>query len=185
MSRLGAIFAGGLASRFGADKAAATIDGTALIDRVAAALGPQCDALVVVGRQWPGLQSTCDLPAPGLGPLGALAGALRFGADGGFAEVLTAGCDLPNVPAGLTELLTPGPAFVARQPLIGLWPTRLAGPLLGHLSGNPDRSMRGWIAACGARSVPYAGQIANINTPADLAKFVAGRSTGDVSRRSS
>lgn len=178
MSRLGAIFAGGQARRFGADKAAATIAGVALIDRVAERLRPQCDALVVVGREWPGLMSVMDAPQPGLGPLGALAGALRFAAAGGYGDVLTAGCDLPDVPSDLSALLTPGPAIVAGQPLIGLWPASLAAALLEHLSDNPDRSMRGWIARCGARRVPYDGTIANINTPADLAAFMATKPAG-------
>jgi molybdopterin-guanine dinucleotide biosynthesis protein A len=183
MSRLGAIFAGGQARRFGTDKAAAAVDGVALIDRVAAALRPQCDHLIVVGREWPGLTSVHDAPRPGLGPLGALAGALRFAGVAGYGDVLTAGCDLPDLPGGLGPLLTPGPAVVMGQPLIGLWPAELERLLLDHLSGNADRSMRGWIAACGARQVQFGGTIANINTPSDLAAYIAGSSAGRSGRR--
>jgi molybdopterin-guanine dinucleotide biosynthesis protein A len=180
MSRLGAIFAGGQARRFGADKAAVTIDEVALIDRVAVALRPQCDAVIVVGREWPGLVSVADAPQPGLGPLGALAGALGFAAAHGYSDVLTAGCDLPDVPAELSALLYPGPATIAGQPLIGLWPAGLAARLLEHLGRSEDRSMRGWIDACGARRVRYAGTIANINTPADLASYLDDRSAGGL-----
>jgi molybdopterin-guanine dinucleotide biosynthesis protein A len=161
MSRLGAIFAGGQARRFGADKAAVEIDGVALIDRVAAALRPQCDSLIVVGREWPGLATIMDAPRPGLGPLGALAGALHYATANGYRDVLTAGCDLPDVPANLSALLTPA---------------ELATALLDHLRDCEERSMRGWIDACGARRVRYAVPIANINTPADLASYLDGRS---------
>jgi molybdopterin-guanine dinucleotide biosynthesis protein A len=61
MTLLGAIFAGGASRRFGSDKALADIGGVALLERVAARLRPQCDALVVVGREWPGLESVADL----------------------------------------------------------------------------------------------------------------------------
>jgi molybdopterin-guanine dinucleotide biosynthesis protein A len=176
MSRLGAIFAGGQARRFGADKAAVEIDGVALIDRVAAALRPQCDAVIVVGREWPGLASVADAPRPGLGPLGALGGALYYATSNRYRDVLTAGCDLPDVPADLSALLAPAPAIVAGQPLIGLWPADLAAALLEHLRDCGDLSMRGWIAACGARRVRYAEAIANINTPADLASYLDGGS---------
>ncbi len=168
MSRLGAIFAGGQARRFGSDKAAALLDGTALIDHVAARLRAQCDAVVVVGRTWPRLVSVGDLPCPGLGPLGALAGALAHARGGGFDEVLTSGCDLPDLPKDLAVQLGAGPAVVAGQPLLGLWPAALADALLAYLAETDDRSMRGWIAAAGARRVAIEGAIANINTVGDL-----------------
>jgi molybdopterin-guanine dinucleotide biosynthesis protein A len=178
LRRLGAIFAGGLARRFGSDKAAALADGIALIDRVATGLAAQCDKVVVVGRSWPGLETVPDAPEPGLGPLGALAGALVYAGEHGYTQVLTSGCDLPDLPPNLVAMLSPGPGVVAGQPLLGLWPAELAPALLDHLARSDDRSMRGWIAVAGARRVPFAGDIANINTPADLATFVA-RKTGD------
>jgi len=174
MTRLGAIFAGGQARRFGADKAAATVGGIALLDRVAARLRPQCDALVVVGRDWPGLVRVDDLPRPGLGPLGALAGALGHALRQGHAEVLTSGCDLPDLPADLAARLAPGPAVIAGQQLLGLWPATLADALLAHLAKSEERSMRGWMRAAGAREVPVAQAIANINTAEDLARFSDG-----------
>ncbi|MDB5716763.1 MAG: molybdopterin-guanine [Sphingomonas bacterium] len=171
MTRLGAIFAGGQARRFGGDKGAAEVGGRALIDRVADALRPQCDALVIVGRDWPGMARAEDLPEPGLGPLGALAGALRFAQSHGFEDVLTSGCDLPDIPRDLAARLAPGPAVVAGQPLLGVWPAALAARLLDHLETCDDRSMRGWIAAASARRVVFDAPIANINTRADLAAF--------------
>jgi molybdopterin-guanine dinucleotide biosynthesis protein A len=168
MTLLGAIFAGGASRRFGSDKALADIDGVAMLERVAARLRPQCDALVVVGREWPGLESVADLPRPGLGPLGALAGALAFGAAHGHEAVLTSGCDLPDLPLDLAERLRPGPAVVRGQPLLGLWPVELAGELVRWLEADRDRAMRSWIAHAGARIVALPFEVRNVNRPEDL-----------------
>ena len=169
MRRLGAIFAGGQARRFGSDKAMALLDGTPLLAHVVARLAPQVDTLVVVGRDWPGLMRIDDRPHPGLGPLGALAGVLAYARAEGFTDVLTSGCDLPDTPKDLFDSLAPAPAVVDGQPLLGLWPTSLAETLLKHLEATDDRSMRGWIAHSGARAIALPYALANINTPADLA----------------
>jgi molybdopterin-guanine dinucleotide biosynthesis protein A len=156
MTLLGAIFAGGASRRFGSDKALADIDGVAMLERV------------VVGREWPGLESVADLPRPGLGPLGALAGALAFGAAHGHEAVLTSGCDLPDLPLDLAERLRPGPAVVRGQPLLGLWPVELAGELVRWLEADRDRAMRSWIAHAGARIVALPFEVRNVNRPEDL-----------------
>lgn len=171
MSIIGAIFAGGAARRFGGDKAAALIMGLPMIDHVAARLAGQCDALIVVGREWPGLIAVPDAPRPGLGPLGALAGALAYARAGGFAEVLTSGCDLPDLPKDLAHRLAPGPAVAEGQPLLGLWPASLAPDLIAWLEADRDRAMRSWIAHAGARRVVLPTKPTNINTPADLERF--------------
>jgi molybdopterin-guanine dinucleotide biosynthesis protein A len=173
MMRLGAIFAGGQARRFGSDKGAVEIGGEALIDRVARKLRPQVDALVVVGRSWGELPRVADIPSPGLGPLGALAGALAHAELHGFADVLTSGCDLPDLPDDLGGLLAPGPAVVSGQPLLGLWPATLAVQLRLYLEADGDRAMRSWIAHADARWVTLDRPLANINTPADLAAYLS------------
>lgn len=171
MTILGAIFAGGAARRFGSDKAAAMLGGQALIEHVAERLSSQCDALVVVGRAWPGLANIADAPAPGLGPLGALAGALVHACQTGHAFVLTSGCDLPDLPRDLARRLAPAPAIVEGQPLLGLWEARQAATLIAWLESGGDRSMRGWIAHIGARRVTLGERLSNINTLADLARL--------------
>lgn len=168
MTILGAIFAGGAGRRFGSDKATALLDGRPLLDHVRARLRPQCDSLVVVGRIWPDLPSVSDCPGPNLGPLGALAGALVHAREQSFAEVLTSGCDLPDLPENLCTVLAPGPSFIAGQPLLGRWPAALADQLLAYIRGNDDRSMRGWISASSARTVAFDRPIANINRIEDL-----------------
>lgn len=171
----GAIFAGGVARRFGSDKAAALIDGKAMIDHVADRLRAQCAIVIVVGRTWPGLISVEDRPRAGLGPLGALAGALTHARDAGFAALLTSGCDLPDLPLDLAETLGEAPAVVRGQPLLGLWPTDLADDLAEWVADASDRSMNAWIERTHARRVSLSVAPANINRPEDLAEWIANR----------
>ena len=170
---LGAIFAGGTARRFGSDKAAAPIDGTPMIEHVLARLDGQCEQVVVIGREWPGQISVADAPKPGLGPLGALAGAMTYALAEGYDAVLTSGCDLPDLPADLLERLQPGPAVVAGQPLLGLWRSDLAPRLVRWLEAGGDRAMRSWIAEANARRVTLPADPTNINSVADWERYTA------------
>lgn len=162
MRLLGAILAGGRSTRFGSDKAAATLGNKPLLEHVRDALAPQVDAVVVCGRE------LADSPAPDLGPLGGLCAALGHAEAQGFDAVLTAGCDVLPVPDELATLLGSGPAVIAGQPLFGLWPASLAGALLDRLTTQDDRSMRGWVACTAARQVRFAAALHNLNTPEDL-----------------
>ena len=168
---LGVILAGGMARRFGSDKALAEIDGRPMLDHVAARMRPQCDALMVAGRDWPGLERIDDFPTPSLGPLGGLAGALAFARSHGFAAVLTAGCDLPDLPLDLRARLGLPNAVLRGQPTIGLWESSLADPLADWLGSAADRSIRAWAIAADARYVAADCEIANVNTLDDLAAF--------------
>ena len=69
MRRLGAIIAGGKATRFGSDKAAAYLNGRPLIEHIADGLREQVDALIVCGRAWPGIDGVDDTPFADMGPL--------------------------------------------------------------------------------------------------------------------
>ena len=173
MTILGAILAGGASRRFGSDKAVALLNGRPLLDHVRERLAGQCDAVIVVGRAWPGLTAVADRPAHGLGPLGALAGALHHAAAHGHGAVLTSGCDLPDLPTDLCHRLGTPPAVIAGQPLLGLWPVGLLPRLDAYLADTTDRSMRGWIGAIGARQVTLDRTIANVNRIEDLAALVA------------
>lgn len=177
----GAIFAGGMARRFGSDKAAALIDGTAMIDHVAARLRRQCALVMVVGRDWPGLIRVEDRPRTGLGPLGALAGALTYARDAGYMSVLTSGCDLPDLPIDLADRLGDGPAVIRGQPLLGLWPVGLADELATWLADAEDLSMRTWVERTGARRVTLPSDPANINRPEDMAAWLADRAAKTTS----
>ena len=165
VTRLGAVLAGGQSSRFGTDKALAVLHGETLLDRARTLLAPQCDAVVVVGRE----DGVPDWPRPHMGPLGGIAGALRHAAAHGFAEVLTIAVDAVNLPADLAARLAPAPACLAAQPVIGLWPVTALPAVEAILAGAGRHSMRALADAVAARAVHLAAEPANINTPADLA----------------
>ena len=172
MKLLGAIIAGGGSTRFDGDKAAALLDGRALIDHVCDALAPQVDAVVVCGRDWRGMVTVADQPKPDLGPLGGLCGALHHAVAHGFDAVVTAGCDVLPVP-DLRALVGPVAAVVEGQRLFGFWPVALRAQLDAHLAEQADRSIRHWIAVSGARSVACASSFHNLNTRADFALYTA------------
>ncbi|MFO6446884.1 molybdenum cofactor guanylyltransferase [Erythrobacter sp. NE805] len=165
---LGAILAGGQARRFGSDKAHARYEGARLIDRVATALGAQCAGLVVCGREEPGFRCIPDWPEPGLGPLGGLAAALRHAGAQGFAEVLSAGVDVPDLPHDIASLLAgEGAAIVEAQPVVGLWPVA-AGPVLEAFLAGGGRSLYRFADHVGARRVALSRTLMNVNRPEDL-----------------
>lgn len=165
---LGAILAGGQARRFGSDKAQALYQGARLIDRVAAALAAQCEAVVVCGREEPGFACIPDWPEPGLGPLGGLAAALRQAEAGGFSHVLSAGVDAPDLPHDLAESLAgKGAAIVESQPVVGLWPVSELPALEVFLEGG-GRSLYRLADAIGARRIDLPRPLMNVNRPEDL-----------------
>jgi molybdopterin-guanine dinucleotide biosynthesis protein A len=167
---LGAVIAGGRSRRFGSDKAVALLEGRSLIDHAIAALLPVTDEVIVCGRDWPGLPTLPDRPAPDLGPLGGINAALADAQARGFSAVLTIGCDMPGVPAQLlVDLIAACPAHAAEAPILGCWPSSLAPSLDRHLTEGGDRSIRRWARIVGAATVDSGVPLANINTPADLA----------------
>lgn len=160
---LGAVLTGGRSSRFGSDKAAAEWNGRTLAEHAAACIGQHVDAVVTVG---PG--GVPDLPAPGLGPLGGIAGALDHAAANGFDSVLTVACDMPRLPTALIwALLRRAPAYCDDAPVLGHWPASLAERALAAAGGD-DRSVRGWARAIGALPIESPVPLGNVNTPEDL-----------------
>lgn len=171
MTVLGAVLAGGRSSRFGADKALATLDGERLIDLARAALASQCDEVVVVGRA----DGIPDWPAPDLGPLGGIAAALRHGQAAGHHLVLTCGVDSVGLPDDLVRHLSLAPAYVTGQPVIGLWPIEALSRLTERLAGPGSHSMRAFADDIGARPVRLDLAPANINTREDLDRLIKSR----------
>lgn len=172
---LGAVLAGGLSSRFGSDKAQALLDGRRLIDHAIDILQGQCDAVIVIGRDEQDRPSCPDWPRPHMGPLGGIAGALSYAADAGYDAVLTCGVDSPSLPVDLAALLSPAPACLAAQPIIGLWPIASLPVLQTILLESQNHSVRHFAEHIGARSVGLAINPANVNTQADLAQLESGR----------
>lgn len=171
MRTLGAVLAGGRSSRFGSDKAEAVVGGRTLLAHAIDALRAQCDDVVVVGRVTSTTVAIPDWPEPGLGPLGGLAGALIHAHEHGFGQVLSAPVDCLALPATLVAVLAPAPACLAAMPVIGLWPVVATRLLQDMLRSEGSRAMRRFAAAIGARTVDGVGDIANFNTPADLAAW--------------
>jgi len=168
MKLLGAILAGGQSRRFGSDKAQALLDGRPLLEHVADALRPQVSALVVAGREWPGITSVADMPQAGLGPLGGLAGALDYACRHDGDAVLSSGCDLLGIPSDLTVQLGQGPAIVDGQPLLAVWPTAFAAPLFAWLADARNRSLYGFANHIRAHRISLPDPVRNANRPEDL-----------------
>lgn len=169
MRVLGAILGGGQSSRFGSDKAVAVLHGLPLMDHAWAGLGPHVEAVITVGRDWPGLVRVEDQPAPGLGPLGGLLGALTYAQTAGFDLVLTCGCDTVGLEAEAVAALSPAPTLLDVLPIVGLWPAGLADTLRDWMADPANRSVYRFADHAGARRVAVAQPPANINRPEDLA----------------
>lgn len=166
---LGAVLAGGQSSRFGSDKALAEFEGRTLIAHAVDALAGWCEYVVVVGRPTAPAPTLPDWPHPGMGPLAGLAAALHHARDEGYDLVLSCGVDAVGLPENLPDLLAPAPAFVASQPVLGLWPASAVGAIEAILSDEGKHSMRRFADAISARGVDLAILPRNINTPADFA----------------
>lgn len=178
MTLLGAILAGGQATRFGSDKALALLDGRPLIDHAATALRAATNSVIVCGRAPgpEGLVAIPDWPEPGLGPLGGLCAALRHAAAGGHEAVLSIGCDTPVLPRTLLDRLTAGAGarFLRQAPIIGCWPATLAEDLSQHLAAGGDRAVYRWALRVGAVAIDAGGDLPNVNRVDDLARLAGG-----------
>jgi molybdopterin-guanine dinucleotide biosynthesis protein A len=170
---LGVVLAGGQSTRFGSDKALAEVGGRTLLARAFDTLGGFCELVVVAGRDRGPGHVIPDWPRPGMGPLAGIAAALHLAQDEGYEAVLSCGVDSVRLPENLLEVLSPGPAYLADQPVVGLWPTGACATLERILESDGRHSMRAFAEAAGARAVKTTSQSANINTPADLAAFGA------------
>lgn len=165
---LGAVLAGGQSSRFGSDKAMAELDGHTLLTIAVDSLSGLCDHVIVVGRETAPAPTVPDWRRPGMGPLGGIAAALHHARDEGYDFLLTCGVDCAVLPDNLLEVLSPAPACLAEQPVIGLWPASAAEVIERLLQSEDRHSMLHFAELIGARIVHAESPIANINTPQDL-----------------
>ena len=173
MRILGAVLAGGRSSRFGSDKALAEWNGRTLLEGAIAALRPQCDDICVVGRSDAPVAAVADWPQPDCGPLGGMAGALRYALSHDFDQVLSIPVDVVELPPDLRQQLSPAPAYLLNLPVAGLWRTAALPALEAILTGPGRRSVRSFADACGARGVTLHSELSNINTLADLERLRA------------
>ena len=165
---LGVVLAGGQSSRFGSDKALAEFDGHTLLSRAVDLLSGWCEYVVVAGRETAPAPTLPDWPRAGMGPLGGIAAALHLAVDEGYEAVLSIGVDSIGLPDDLLERLSPAPAFVSAQPVIGLWPAAAAAAIEAILEGSGRHSMLAFAEAVGARALTLPTKPFNINTISDL-----------------
>lgn len=167
---LGAILAGGRSTRFGSDKAMAVLNGRALIDHVAGHLATVTARIVICGRDYPGILSIPDRPAPELGPLAGLNAALHYARAHGYTHVLSAPCDTPLLDPALLAALVAGneTLYLSEMPVIGRWHSADAVLLDDHLQSGCNRSMRAWAERVGAGPLDHLPP-PNVNRPLDLA----------------
>ena len=166
---LGVVLAGGMSTRFGSDKALAELDGRTLVSRAVDTLSGWCEYVVIAGRATGPAPCIPDWPRAGMGPLAGIAAGLHHAQDEGYASVLTCGVDSLALPPDLLDLLSPAPAFVETQPVIGHWPMQAVGAVEAILHGEGRHSMLAFATSVNARAIRANVQPANINTPADLA----------------
>ena len=166
---LGVVLAGGLSTRFGSDKALAELDGRSLLTRAVERLSGLCDKVVVAGRKDAPAECIADWPRAGMGPLGGIAAGLRHAQQNGFTSMFSCSVDSVNLPATLLTELSPPPAYLESQPVIGHWGVETASAVAAILQSEGRHSMLAFARSVNARAVTSASIPANINTPADLA----------------
>ncbi len=166
---LGVVLAGGQSTRFGSDKAMAELGGHTLLARAVDALSGWCELVVIAGRDHGPAQCIPDWPHEGMGPLGGIAAGLQHAIDLDYTSILTCGVDSVSLPEDLLEQLSPAPAYLETQPVIGHWNVETASAVEAILQSEGRHSMLAFAKSVNARAVKSASVPGNINTPADLA----------------
>ena len=139
--------------RFGSDKSMARFNGRTLLDGAIDRLEVWCSKVVVAGHHHEVALVIDDWPRPDMGPLAGIAAALRHAEKERHSLVLSCGVDSVDLPDDLPELLSPAPAYMASQPVIGLWPVTARPTLERILTVGSRHSMKAFAEAIGARAV--------------------------------
>ena len=197
---LGVILAGGAGTRVGgADKGLLTVHGVPVVERVAAALRPQCDDILIVANRhrsdYACVARVIGDEIPGhAGPLAGIAAALALVVTSGeeaFGDchwLLTVPVDCPDFPSDLCERLHEAfdadprlPCAYVRderrlQPLFALYSLANGGALLE--SARAAASLHGsalrWHLELAARAVDFGDETAafhNLNAPEDFRDY--------------
>jgi molybdopterin-guanine dinucleotide biosynthesis protein A len=163
----------------GVDKALVEVQGQTMLDRVLAAVGANCDAVVVVGPPRPtvtaGVRFTLE-PSPGGGPVPAVAAGLAEVPDADLVVVmavdlpLLTAADVARLLAGLEDRDVDAVAAVdhrgAPNPLLAAYRARaLLATLDGH--GPGTAAARLLPSATATVDLGEAGTL-NVNEPADV-----------------
>ncbi|MFA9447116.1 formate dehydrogenase accessory sulfurtransferase FdhD [Egicoccus sp. AB-alg6-2] len=200
-SVVGAVLAGGRSSRMGRDKRFVTLDGQPLLARAVGAVAAVCDEVTVVvatAEPLPALPVQVGVvvdSTPGQGPLGGLITALETAA--GDVVVVVAG-DHPDLQPAVLGLLARtlaaadvdavllGDTHGVAQPLVGAYRRSAHAPLSGAFASGERRATAvldhldvlvlppgDWRA-----HDPAGTTLVDLDTPDDVAAFVAGSSDG-------
>jgi molybdopterin-guanine dinucleotide biosynthesis protein A len=177
----GLVLAGGRSSRFGRDKAGLELAGRSFARRVADALAPCCTGLLLsvgdASAAEPGSWQVVADRFPGDGPLAGLEAGLAAATAG---HVLAAPCDMPLLTTeclrALLAAARPGEITLAgdganRFPTLGVYPRAVQPALAGFLRGGGRKAWDFLDIAPASWSVvhlaAFAGELRNVNTPAD------------------
>ncbi|MSQ03349.1 MAG: hypothetical protein EXR71_15895 [Myxococcales bacterium] len=164
------ILAGGLSTRFGADKAMHPVAGETLLGRTARVCGDAGVAVTVVARHArPGRMPTLIEADGPRHPLWGVAAALAEAGARNQRAALVLPVDLPDLAAGALQKLLAGPAPIhaSGQPLLALLPAHLAE--LAAAYARRGGSVRAFLDEAGSVAADV-GPLANLNRPPTAAE---------------
>jgi molybdopterin-guanine dinucleotide biosynthesis protein A len=189
----GVILAGGRSSRMGRDKAAVTLAGRTLLDRVVEQLAPQVASVAINADAALESCSRAFIPdiIPGkAGPMAGIHAAMVHGAAlPSVTHVITVSVDCPFFPYDLVDWLAgviDSPRRIAiaasesrSHPVFGLWPVSLAADLETWIATDEKRRVRDFLLRHQVTEVAFPlrptrasllDPFFNVNTPDDLAE---------------
>lgn len=179
----GLLLTGGKSARFGSAKGDAQLDGRSLNAIALTRLNRTCAHTAVAGPpsdSTEDCQHVADSDFPASGPLNGILAGLQWAHALGAQHLLVTPCDMPLVPAELTQRLidhavsSHSPLTALKgpdglQPLCSVWTTDLTETLKAALA-NEHPPIWKLSARLGASELtePNADSLLNINTRADL-----------------
>ncbi len=182
----GLIYAGGESTRFGGNKAEASLCGRRLIDHVAERLGPQVTTLAVAGPiRVTNAKTLGDGVHVGKGPLAGLLSGLKWASDlPGVKWLITTPCDVPLLPknmvSSLSKSLTDTPTVLnvdgRWQAGCALWPTSAGRLIEDTLIKGEDHSLHRALRSLNVEAIETSqealdGSFLNINTQDELLRL--------------
>jgi molybdenum cofactor guanylyltransferase len=167
----GVVLVGGASRRFGTPKALATIDGETLVDRARRVLGEACAEVLVVGKAgelpFELIDDASEIRAPIAGVIAGLRAATHD-----VAVFLPVDC--PRMTPELVRILGDAcrdAAVPQTGPLPGAWAKSALPVLEARLANGPYALYRTYEELDVARVEVDESLVADVDTPADLARL--------------